>query len=164
MASSTASGKGKKASEPTTAPLRSQLRLLDRQACRVDAAHLPGADADGDQILGHHDRVGLDVLRDAEGEEEIAPLLLGRVSTGRDRIASRSSSLDVLVLHEDAAEHALVVELAGVGLASLLGLQDADVRLAFEHLERVGSYPGAKQHLDEELLEALGESAGRRGG
>src|SRR5689334_2145779 len=44
-------------------------RLLDGDAHRVDAAHLPGADADRLQILGDHDRVRGDVLADAPGEE-----------------------------------------------------------------------------------------------
>ena len=70
----------------------------------------------------------------------------------------------VLVLHEDAAGDALVVELAGVDLAPLLVAQDADVGLALQDLERLVLVAGREQHLDEQLGEALGEWPRRRCG
>ena len=72
-------------------------------------------------------------------------------------ISSRSSTVAVLVLDEDAADDALVVELAGVRLAALVVAQDADVGLALQDLERLRLVAGREQHLDEELGEALGE-------
>src|SRR3546814_2812178 len=50
---------------------------LDRgDAGRVHAAHLAGADADGLAVLGIDDGVGLDVLGDFPGEDQIVDFLL----------------------------------------------------------------------------------------
>ena len=67
-------------------------RLLEREADRVDAAHLPGADPDRLQVLGDHDRVRGDVLGDAPGEEEVAPARLVGCDSDDDLMPSRSST------------------------------------------------------------------------
>ena len=85
-AASRPSAKGKKASEATTEPrvsgssapqrCRGVGRLPGRDARGVDAAHLPGADADRRAVLGVDDGVRLDVLGDLEGEHQIGELAL----------------------------------------------------------------------------------------
>ena len=57
----------------------------------------------------------------------------------------------VAVLHEQAAQHALVVHLAGAELAALVVDQDADVGLAGEDLERLVVVGRREQDLDEQL-------------
>ena len=53
---------GKNASDASTLPFDSLAGLLDRDLDRLDAAHLPGPDADDLRALRQHDRVALDVL------------------------------------------------------------------------------------------------------
>ena len=97
------------------------------------------------------------MLGDPEGEDEVAPLLLARVALGGHRHLVALLDVAVLVLDEDAAGDALVVELAGVDLPALLVAEDADVGLALQDLERRRLVAGREQHLDEQLGEALGE-------
>ena len=87
-AASRPSAKGKKASDATTEPLarvsaeprpsRRLGRLPGGDARGIDAAHLAGADADRRAVPGVDDGVRLDVLGDAEGEEQVGHLALGR--------------------------------------------------------------------------------------
>ena len=70
--------------------------------------------------LREHDRVRRDVLADAPGEEQVAPLRLGRARRRRRCIAVAVVDVDVAVLHEQAAEDALVVALAGRLAAALV--------------------------------------------
>src|SRR4051812_1905315 len=94
-------------------------RLLHRDAHGVDAAHLAGADPDGLQVAGEHDRVRRDVLAHAPGEEQVAPLLLG--DAARDDLHPLAI-LDVRVtlLDEQPAENPLVVALPGCLRAALI--------------------------------------------
>src|SRR5436190_1651639 len=101
--------------------------LLDRDPDRVDAAHLSRAHADRSQILDEHDRVRRDVLADTPGEHEVAPLaLIGGAAHDLPTLAI----LDVRIgiLHEQAAEHALVVPCITVA-AALAVQEDAHVLL-----------------------------------
>ena len=50
------------------------LRLDRRDARGVDAAHLPGADAERPAVAAEHDRVRLHELRDAPGEQQVVEL------------------------------------------------------------------------------------------
>ena len=112
-AASSPSAKGKKASEATTEPCVSgvvdpgRLRRvggLDRgDPRRIDAAHLPGADADRRAVLGVDDGVRLHVLRDAEGEEEVGrtPLRSARASVTTRQSALRDAR-GVALLHQEA--------------------------------------------------------------
>ena len=83
IATSRPSANGKNASDATTEPLvrhreaerlRGILGLAHRDAGRVDAAHLAGADADRGAVLGVDDGVRLDVLRHAERETQVVEL------------------------------------------------------------------------------------------
>ena len=74
-ATSTPSRNGKNASEATHRARQRRARLRHRDAHRVDARHLAGADAQRAAAGGEHDGVRLDVLADAPGEVEIAQLV-----------------------------------------------------------------------------------------
>ena len=87
------SANGKNASEASAAPavVAELARLLERDPHGVDAAHLAGADPDRLQVARDDDRVRDDVLADAPGEEQVAPV----VSVGSPQttsIPSRSST------------------------------------------------------------------------
>src|SRR6266496_680216 len=86
-------------------------RLLDRDPDGVDPAHLPRADADRLQAPCQHDRIRGDVLGDAPREEQVAPTLVVELAAGD---LHRLALVDrrIALLHEQAAEHALVVALA----------------------------------------------------
>ena len=84
---SSPSRNGKKASEATTEPASVELRAprLDGGDARaVDAAHLPGADAERHAVAAEHDGVGLDELRHAPGEEQVGPLRIRRLALRDD--------------------------------------------------------------------------------
>ena len=117
-------------------------RLLERDPHRVDAAHLAGADADRLQALRDHDRVRRDVLADAPREQQVAPLLLGRRC--RDDLHQLAVvDVDVALLHEQAAEHALVVALAGRLHAALAVDEEAQRGFARSAATASASKPGA---------------------
>ena len=97
------------------------------------------------------------MLGDAEGEDEVAPLLLAGMTLRRHGHLVAFLGLRVLVLHQDAAGDAFVVELAGTDLAALLVLENADIRLLREDGERLVVVAGREQRLDEELVQALGQ-------
>jgi hypothetical protein len=102
--------------------------LLDRDPHRVDTAHLAGADPDRLQVLRQHDRVRRDVLADAPGENEIAPLRLGQLA-GHELPGVAFLDLGVGVLDEHATKHALVAPLAGIAGAPLPVEEDPHVLL-----------------------------------
>src|SRR4029078_8533264 len=58
------------------------LRLQRGDACRVDAAHLPGADAERAAVAAIDDRVRLDEPCDAPREEQVGDLRVGRMRAG----------------------------------------------------------------------------------
>src|SRR5581483_3174448 len=99
--------------------------LLDRDPDGVDAAHLAGADPDRREILRQDDRVRADVLADAPREDEVSPLRLVHLA-GDDLPALPVLDVGVGVLDEHAAEHALVVALAGLAGTALAVEEDAD--------------------------------------
>ena len=70
----------------------------------------------------------------------------------------------VAVLDEQAAGDLADLGLAERGQAALLVLEDADVLLLGEDLERVVVVAGRDQHLDELLVQRLGGGACRPGG
>ena len=105
---------GKNASEATTEPRERQPRVLrlDRgDARRVDAAHLARADAERAAARGEDDRVRLDELGDAPGEQQVVDL---RPASGLRCVTTlQLGSRDVRVvgrLHQQAAADALQVE------------------------------------------------------
>ena len=131
-------------------------RLLDGDARRVDAAHLPRPDAQRGQVPGDDDGVGLDVLGHALGEEEVAPFCFGGVALGHDLHLVALLDVGVPVLRQHASEDALVVHLARVELAALLVDEDADVALLAQDPQRRFVVGGREEHLDEELAHHRG--------
>ena len=103
--------------------LVSAARLLHRQPHRVHPADVAAAEADRGQVARDHDCVGAHVLADAPGEQQIAPLLLGRRHLRHHLHGVAVVHLGVAVLDQHAAQHALDVALAGAGLAPLAILQ-----------------------------------------
>ena len=128
----------------------------------VHAAHLAGADPERRLAVGEDDRVGLHVPADAPGEEQVAPLGLGRLPLGDDLQLGAVGDDDVAVLHEQAAVDLADVEVGVALAAALLVLEDPHVRLLGEDRERVLVVAGRDEHLDELLGERLGELDGRR--
>src|SRR5581483_2542132 len=92
------------------------LRLLERDPHGVDAAHLPGADSARLALLRKADRVRADETADLPREDEVAKLLVAdRARDDGERIGGLV--LGVALLQQEAAEHALEVELARLGPA-----------------------------------------------
>ena len=154
------SGKGKNASEASTAPstgVAVLAGLVERDLHGLDAAHLAGADAERLQVLGDDDRVRVHVLADAPGEEEVAPELLVGLVAGANLHPFAVVHLRVGVLHEEAADHAAKVALAEGRAPALAVLEDPRSGLLLEDLDRVGRVLGRDQHLDELLGQALRE-------
>ena len=138
--------------------------LLDREADRVDAAHLAGADAERGAVLGDHDRVGADAADDGPGEEHVVPLLLARLGLGHHLHQLARLGVAVAVLDQQPAEDPFDVALAGSALAPLLLAEDPDRLLLLQHLERPVLVAGRDQDLDEVLVQLLGQLARRSGG
>ena len=132
-------------------------RLLDGDPDGVDAAHLAGADADRLQVLGDHDRVRADVLADAPGEEQVAPLRL--VGLARDDLPSprgrrRPSRGPARAgRRARACSRAPTPRLRGARGRSGSGSPAS----AHERLHRHLVVAGREEHLDELLGEPLAE-------
>ena len=106
-----------------------------------------------------HDRVRAHVLADLPAEQHLAPLGLGRLALGHDLHLRAVLEVDVAILHEQAAHHALEVALGDVEAAPLVVLEDAHVRLGLEQLERLVGVARGEQDLAELLDEQLGQLA-----
>ena len=85
------------------AVLRRVLGLARGDARGIDAAHLPGADADGGEILGVDDGVRFHVLGDAEGKGKIGKLGVGRRARGHGLERHVVDDGIVARLHQQAA-------------------------------------------------------------
>src|SRR5580765_2557091 len=129
-------------------------RLLQRELDRVHAARLSAADADGGEVLRDDDRVRADVLADAPGEHEISPRALVRLAA-RDAHALAVVDVEVAVLDEEPADHALVVPLGSGETAALAVSQDPRPLLPRQRLERAGLVLGGEEVVDEPLGERL---------
>ena len=115
IATSSPSANGKNASEATTEPLvsgagelqllRRVLGLARRDARRIDAAHLAGADADRGAVLGVDDGVRLDVLGDAERKPQVVQLGRGRRAFGHGLELHLVDRGIVARLHQQPAGH-----------------------------------------------------------
>src|SRR5262249_26974158 len=117
---------------------------------------LAAADADRRKVLGGDDRVRADVLADAPGEDEIAPGALVRVAA-RDAHSFAVVDVEVAVLHQQAADHALVVPLGAGETAALAVAQDPRPLLPLQRLERAGLVLRREQDVDEPFGERLSE-------
>src|SRR6266542_337793 len=137
------------------------LRLLEGDPHRIHAALLPGADPDRLQVLRDHDRVRPDVLADAPREQQVSPLPLAQRS-GDDVHRVALVAVPVPVLHEQAAGHALVVELFGRERAPLAVGENPRVRLRLPGGEGVRLVVGSEEHVDELFGKARGEPGADR--
>src|SRR4051812_23312341 len=112
-------------------------RLVEREADGVDAAHLPRADSHRREPVREHDRVRANVLAHLPAEQHLAPLGLARLALRDDLHLGPILEVEVAVLHEQAAHHALEVALGDVEPPALVVLEYAHVRLRGKHLERL---------------------------
>jgi len=64
--------------------LQRTLRLADGNLDGIDAAHLPGSNADGCAFTGKNDGVGLYVLRDFPSKQEVLHFGVGGGALGDD--------------------------------------------------------------------------------
>src|SRR5262245_10277735 len=99
------------------------MSLLEGYPHRIDTAHLPGADSECLPASGEHYRVRRHVPDHRPGEEEIAPRRLADL-TADDLHLAAFVSAGVAVLHEQTAEHPLVVALVGLEGAPLEVVED----------------------------------------
>ena len=119
---------------------------------RIDAAHLPGPDADDMRVVRQHDRVALHVLADQPGEVQGVALGLGRLALRDHLPLVRLVGPDVAGLHEQAAVDAAVVEPLRQPPAERAGLQQPDVLLPLlEGVEGVRLVVRGDDALDEPL-------------
>ena len=103
------------------------------------------------------------MLAHAPGEEQVAPLRLGRLPDD-DLHPLAVVDVAVALLDEQAAEHALVVALAAPRRAALAVGEDPRAPACAQRRERVVVVAGRVQHLDELLGEPRAERGRRRGG
>ena len=130
--------------------------LLDRDAHRIDAAHLPGADAKRLAAAGDHDRVRKRVLDDGPGEQQIVPLGRGDLTT-HDLHRVQRIGAGVALLHEEAAKDALGVPFGRLESSSLEIVEHADPWFLGESFDGNVVEPGCEQHFDEMLGESRPE-------
>ncbi len=138
-ADSKPSAKGKNASEATTEPLVKRRRVSCRfgsilglarcNAGAVDAAHLPGADANSRAILDVDDGIGFHVLGDAEGKLEIGHFRFGRRALGDDLEFQIVDDAAVARLDEDSPGDSLGADAGGARVRQAAGDQQAQVLL-----------------------------------
>ncbi len=155
------SGNGKNASEATHGSLRGRAVRLGAHHCqarRIDAAHLPRADADQRVLSRQHDRVRLHVLADLPGEIERAKLGLRRRTLRQHPARAHVERAEIAVLHEHAADHLLHVE----AVRPILGerhLQQPHVLLRREDLLGLGAERRRDHDLEEDVLHRFGSLA-----
>ena len=156
-ASSTPSGKGKNASDATTLPTSGSLvgRGLDhRDFHRVDAAHLPGADADRLPFAREHNRIGLHMLGHNPAEEHGAPLGVGGSALG-DNFQSRVAQLVAIgLLHQRAAGDEFEFERFRRGPGR--HFEKAQVFLRGERVQGRRIVAGRDNAFDEQLRDLFG--------
>ena len=98
-----------------TADLETLVRCLDRRdLCRVDAAHLPGADADRHVILAEDDGIGLDVFDDGPGKQHVFDLPGRRRLLGHDLEVGFGNHAMVARLHQQAAGDLFEIKRSGI--------------------------------------------------
>ena len=146
------SANGKNASLASAAPaevVAVLARLLDRDPHRVDAAHLAGADPDRLQVLREHDRVRRDVLADAPGEEQVAPLRLVELAGRRPPSPSRSSTSASRSWTSSPPSTRLKSRSPGVSARRSRSTRMRSAFFAPQRLDRRVVVAGREQHLDE---------------
>ena len=99
------------------------------------------------------------MLADLPGEQQLAPLGLGRAALGDDLHLGALLEVRVAVLDEHPADDLAELRIDHGRGAALAVVEDPHVGLASQHLERVVVVAAREQHLDELLDERLGELA-----
>src|SRR5579875_1650624 len=80
---------------------------------RINAAHLPGADAYYHAALAQHDGVALDVLAYQPGETQIAHFLLGGCAFGHDLELGEIIATPITVLHQQTTIDTAIISARG---------------------------------------------------
>src|SRR5690606_12837798 len=120
-----------------------------------DAAHLPGADADGGEVLRVDNGVRLDVLGDAEGETQVIQFGGARRALGDDLQFHVVDHRIVARLHQQATGDRFHQQafLARVGYAA--GEQQAQVLLRGDDGDGFIAGTGRNDHFREDLGDRL---------
>ena len=131
------------------------LRLPTGDADRVDAARLPGADADDRTVLGEENSVRLHEGKDAPAESEVAHLFGGRGAVGDHFEHFSATGGAVLHLNEHAAGDRTDLT-RRVDPGSDAAFEDATVlaplRAGLQSFDRARLIGGGVDHLEEEVL------------
>src|SRR3989344_1473195 len=134
--------------------LQASMFSLDRSnARRVHTAHLASADTDGLTVLGVDDGVGLDVLGNFPGKDQVMDFLFGRRTLGHDLQVIGADHADVAALHQQATVDALVVPGSSAIGRPLATGQQAHVGLGGD--DGAGFFADARgnDHFDELTLD-----------
>ena len=162
------SANGKNASLASDAPrevVAVLARLLDRDPDRVDAAHLARrrsrSSAGPSRSRSRSTRRACRRATRRAGRPTAASVEPRRSTIS---IVSRSCDVEVALLQQQAAEHALQVALARRLGAALAVDEDAQRLLRAQRLDRPVVVAGREQHLDEVLGDPRAELGARPGG
>ena len=127
---------------------------LDRGDARgVDAAHLPGADADGLAVLGVDDGVGLDELGHLPGEHQVVDFLLGGRTLGDHLEVVGGDHADVAALHQQTTVDALEVPARRAFGRPLAAFEQAHVGLGGDDFAGFGADGRGDDDFDELALD-----------
>src|SRR3546814_9909763 len=107
---------------------------LFRSLCRIDTAHLAGADADRHAVFCVNDGVRLDELGDLVREYQIVNLGFGRRAFADDLEFVVAHDARVDVLHQQAAGNALEVERRGTRGRNQIGRANVSTPVTNAHL------------------------------
>src|SRR5690606_7362818 len=119
----------------------------------VDPAHLASADTQGHAVPGEHNGVGLHVLGDLPGEEQVIHLGFGRLQLGDDAELGVGHQEVVGILDQPAAAYALDVE--RVAAVAQRHLKDADVLLGGEYGHGLRRIFRCQDHFHELLADCF---------
>src|ERR1700712_302553 len=136
--------------------LHLQARMLGLDggdAGRIDPAHLAGTDTDGLAVFRIDDGVGLDVLGDFPGEDQVVDFLLARCTFGHDFEVVGGDHADVAALYQKAAVDALVVPCRRTVGSPLAAGQQSHVGFAGDNGLRLGADAWGDDHFNELALD-----------
>ena len=125
------------------------LGLDGGNACRVDAAHLAGADTDRLAVAGVDNGIGFDELGHFPGEDQVVHFLFGRRALGHHLEVGFSNHADVATLNQQAAVNLFEVPTGGALGAPLATLEQAHVGLGGHYYTGSCTDLGCDDHFDE---------------
>ncbi len=125
------------------------LGLPMRRAARIDAAHLPRADAHGGPVPDIDHGVRLDVLGHFLGDQQVGHLRVGRRFLGHHPHLDVVRRAVVARLHQQPAGQRADGQAAGLGVSQRAGQQQPEVFLAGDDADRLGRRGGRDDHLGE---------------